>query len=56
MPHLAWTTRNCPKYLKMAGANNGDEKIARILKNKNSRNTKGFICRLTFYWPISNIV
>ena len=51
MPRLAWTTRNCPIHQKMAGA-----KIACILENKDSRSTKGFILRLTFYLSICNIV
>ena len=38
-----------PKTLENGGgADNSDEEIARILENKDSRNTKGLISRLTF--------
>ena len=46
--------RHCLKHGKMLGADNGVEEIARILENKDSRNT--LIPRLTFDHSIRNIV
>ena len=56
LPRLPWTICNCPKRWKIAGADDGDEEIARIFENENSRNPKWWISRLTFYPSIRIIV